>query len=194
MGGTAEPNAETRIYSIGHSNRSLEELIDLLSRHGVGVLVDVRRFPGSRRLPQFNRTALEAGLARAGLGYEWGEALGGRRNEEARSDSPNHGLTNAGFRAYADYMLTDRFRDAVDRLIERARERPAAMMCAEAVYWRCHRRLISDHLLARGITVQHILSPTDVRPHRPTPVARIENECVIYPASLFDTSEPTSES
>ena len=175
------------LYSIGHSNRPLDELIDLLTGHGIQLLVDVRRFPGSRRQPHFSRDHLQHVLPEAGLAYAWREALGGRRTGLGER-SPNMGLRNAGFRGYADYMQTEAFVEAVAELLDLAEGRRTAMMCSEAVYWRCHRRLISDYLYAtRGLTVQHILGPGDPRPHRVTDGAHCTPTGVTYPGIFDDT-------
>lgn len=176
-----------RIYTIGHSTRTAEEVLGLLGEFGIERLVDIRQYPGSRRLPHFNRETLGPCLSRAGIAYEWLQALGGRRRA-ALADSPNRGLRNAAFRHYADYMLTPEFRAGVDRLIEWAREKPTAIMCAEAVYWRCHRRLVSDYLIGHGIDVQHIMGPGQLRPHAPTTGAVVRDGNVVYPDStLFET-------
>ena len=169
------------IYTIGHSNRQLDELVELLCEHEIALLVDVRRFPGSRGQPWFRRESLEVALPEAGIDYRWMEALGGRRSGFPKEDSRNLGLRVDSFRQYADYMQTDDFRAALDDLLEEARRQRIAMMCAEAVYWRCHRRLISDYLTALGHRVHHIMGPSQLRPHKPTDAARFENKGVIYP-------------
>src|SRR4051794_4314409 len=128
------------LYTIGHSTRTIEQFIALLRENGVELLVDVRRFPGSRRHPQFGIASLAASLAAEGIGYAHAEPLGGRRGGDADPSSPNTAWRNAAFRAYADYMATPPFRAALDRLIALSRERPTVIMCAEAVPWRCHRR------------------------------------------------------
>jgi uncharacterized protein (DUF488 family) len=145
------------IFTIGHSTRSIEELLALLAENGVEVLMDVRRFPGSRRHPQFSRDALAAALAGAGIEYLHEPRLGGRR--AARPDSPHTAWRVEAFRGYADHMETEEFQAALERLIRLSRDRSVVILCAEAVPWRCHRRLISDALVARGIEVRHILSP-----------------------------------
>jgi uncharacterized protein (DUF488 family) len=172
------------IYTIGHSTRTIEEFVALLREHGIEVLVDVRRFPGSRRHPQFGSAALAASLAEAGIGYVHAEALGGRRSSEAGARSPNTAWRNDAFRAYADYMATPPFRAALDRLIGLSRERTAAIMCAEAVPWRCHRRLITDALLARGVPVADILGPGAASPARLSEHAVVrEDGSIVYPAA-----------
>ena len=152
------------IYTIGHSTRELGEFLGLLAAHRVMQVVDVRRYPASRRHPQFARDALAAALQESGVGYHHEPELGGRR--AARRDSANTAWRSAGFRGYADYMVTPAFEDALARLRELARARPTAILCAEAVPWRCHRQLIADALVARGEEVGHILDVTRVDPHR----------------------------
>ncbi len=176
------------IYTIGHSTRPVSELIGLLREHGVDVLVDVRRFPGSRRHPQYGREALETALAEAGLAYVHEPDLGGRR--EPGPDSPNTHWRERGFRGYADYMRTPAFAAALARLRALARERPCAIMCAEAVPWRCHRQLIADALVAAGDDVAHITGPGPARPHVLNAAARIAPDGTLtYPGeqpALFD--------
>ncbi|HET7228848.1 MAG TPA: DUF488 domain-containing protein [Longimicrobium sp.] len=173
------------VYTIGHSTRTIEEFIALLRENGVEVLVDVRRFPGSRRHPHFGSGALEASLAAAGIGYRHAEALGGRRASGISATSPNTAWRNEAFRAYADYMATPPFRAALGELIDLSRERTAVIMCAEAVPWRCHRRLITDALLARGIPVLDIIGPGPASPARLSEHALPQADGgVIYPAKL----------
>jgi uncharacterized protein (DUF488 family) len=126
--------------------------------------VDIRRFPGSRKHPHFNQDNLAAALQESGIDYYWMEALGGRRHQQ-RDESPNVGLENKGFRNYADYMLTDAFLAAVEQLLGVARLRRTAIMCAEGLFWQCHRRLVSDFLVANGVTAQHIMPGGELRPH-----------------------------
>jgi uncharacterized protein (DUF488 family) len=172
------------VFTIGHSTRTIEQFISLLTENGIELLVDVRRFPGSRRHPQFGSGALAASLAGEGIGYVHAEALGGRRSSEAGASSPNTAWRNGAFRAYADYMATPEFRAALDRLIALSRERRAVIMCAEAVPWRCHRRLITDALLARGIPVADITGPGGASPARLSEHAVVrEDDSVIYPAA-----------
>ena len=143
------------IYTIGHSTRSLDKLVHALTGHGIVTLADVRSFPMSRRLPHFNREALEAELPKRGIAYVWLKELGGRR-KKIRSDSPNLALRNDSFRNYADYMMTDEFAQGIARLLEIAGQGKTAYMCAERLYFQCHRMLISDYLTAHGHTVLHI--------------------------------------
>src|SRR5437868_4029996 len=144
-----------RLFTIGHSTRSLDEHLQLLRRHGIERLVDIRRYPGSRRYPHFSRDALALSLPAAGIEYIHMPELGGRR--KPLPDSPNLGLRNEQFRAYADYMATPEFHAAIDALL--ASEKVTVYMCAEAVPWRCHRNLVSDELVRRGVEVLHILGP-----------------------------------
>jgi len=159
------------IYTIGHSTRDLATFIELLAFHGVTEVVDVRRYPASRRHPQFARDALAASLGAAGIAYHHESDLGGRRG--ARPDSVHTGWRNASFRGYADHMTTPEFQRALARLREIAAARPTAIMCAESVPWRCHRQLIADALIARGESVGHILDLKRVDSHRLSPHARI---------------------
>ncbi len=149
------------IYTIGHSTRSLEEFVKLLQHNGVRTLADIRRYPGSRRYPHFSRQSLQSSLAERGIDYVHFEDLGSRR--KPLPDSPNKGIRNEQFRGYADYMATPQFRDAVDRLL--AIPGRTAVMCAEAVPWRCHRNFLSDELVRRGVKVIHILGPSSTQEH-----------------------------
>lgn len=167
-----------RIYTVGHSTRSLEELVAMLRAHGVELLVDVRRFPASRRHPHFSRESLEGALPEAGIGYLWLEGLGGRRSR--RKDSPHTAWRVSGFGSYADHMDTAEFEAAAATLLERAREATSAVMCAEALPERCHRRLLSDWLTVRGVEVVHVLSETRARPHQLPDFARVEGERLVY--------------
>lgn len=166
------------IYTIGHSTRSLEELVALLREHGVTRLADIRRYPGSRRYPHFSRDALRVSLPERGIEYIHIPELGGRRTPAP--DSPNTALRNEQFRAYADHMASDEFRHAVDGLL--ALHGRTAVMCAEAVPWRCHRNLLSDDLLRRGVEVVHILAEGQWKPHEMSVIARVEGDRVVYPA------------
>lgn len=159
------------IFTVGHSTRDAAEFVDLLRGHGVRLVVDVRRFPGSRRHPQFNGEALARTLADAGIRYRHEPDMGGRR--EGLADSPNRGWRNASFRAYADHLASAEFRSALTRLRADAARTVVAIMCAEAVPWRCHRQLISDALVSGGAEVRHILSEADPRAHVLNPMARV---------------------
>lgn len=183
---------EPVVFTIGHSTRSVEEFLGLLTRNGIRTLVDVRRYPGSKRHPHFNREALAVSLEAAGIGYRHEPELGGRRGNP-RPDSPNTGWRNASFRAYADHLGTPAFRAALDRVLRDAGEAPVAIMCAEAVPWRCHRQLISDALVGRGHTVRHIISDAEPGIHELNEMARVDDHGEItYPVAtppqreLFD--------
>jgi len=166
-----------RLYTLGHSTRSLDELVALLREHGIRRLADIRRYPGSRRYPHFSREALERSLPERGIEYVHLPELGGRR--KASGASPNTALENEQFRAYADHMATAEFRAAVDGLL--SFEGRTAVMCAEAVPWRCHRNLLSDDLLRRGVEVVHILGRGQAKGHELSAMARIDGDRVIYP-------------
>ncbi|MGA9521809.1 MAG: DUF488 domain-containing protein [Myxococcaceae bacterium] len=170
---------DVQIFAVGHSTRSIEEMIDLLWSHGVATLADIRTVPRSRTNPQFNLDVFPAALASAGIRHVHLAALGGLRH--ARPDSPNTGWRNASFRGYADYMQTAGFEAGLEELRRIAREGPAAIMCAEALRWRCHRSLVADALFARGVVVEHIVSPNRTEPHGPTAFARFRGTRVTYP-------------
>ena len=161
-----------RVFTIGHSTRTLEQFLGLLQREGASHLVDVRAFPASERYPHFSRPNLERSIIDSGGRYTHLPSLGGRRR--GRRDSHNTQWRNASFRAYADYMETREFREALDDLLALARLEPIAIMCAEAVPWRCHRSLISDAILARGIPVLHILD-AGTQEHRLTSFGRVDS-------------------
>jgi uncharacterized protein (DUF488 family) len=167
------------LYTVGHSTRPLDDLIETLQAHAIETLVDIRAFPMSRRLPQFNRESLETSLPTAGIRYVWNKELGGYR-KKIREESPHIGLRNASFRNYADYMLTAEFRNAMDKLVALAEGSRTAYMCAERVYFRCHRMLVSDWLVAKGHEVMHIDGKDVAKPHRLTAEARMVNDEVIY--------------
>jgi uncharacterized protein (DUF488 family) len=166
------------LWMVGHSTRLIEEFMEALRSFEIKVLVDVRSYPGSRRCPQFNREQLRASLADAGIKYQHFPELGGRRL--VRPDSLNVAWRNESFRGYADYMETEAFRDGILRLLEIARVGKTAVMCAEAVWWRCHRSLISDYLKAKGIEVNHIMRTGKSEPHPFTSAARIVNGELSY--------------
>lgn len=172
--------ASPEVLTIGHSTRSIEEFIRLLQGHRVDCVVDVRTIPRSRHNPQFNMDALPVSLKKADISYEHIAALGGLRR--AAADSINAGWRNASFRGYADYMQTPQFVKAVEKLVRLAARRRLALMCAEAVPWRCHRSLIADALVVRGIGVEHIMSVSRRQPHVLTPFARVQGRQVTYPA------------
>ena len=167
------------VYTIGHSTRTIDEMIDLLIAHQIDMLVDIRSFPMSRRLPHFNRENMERSLAEAEIEYLWMKDLGGRRKRELK-DSPNIALRSDAFRNYADYMLTPPFREAIDKLLQLAAARRVAIMCAEALYFRCHRMLVSDFLAAHGNEVLHILDKKAPRPHTLMEEARMVDGRLLY--------------
>jgi uncharacterized protein (DUF488 family) len=167
------------ILTIGHSTRPIDDFIALLTAHEVNRLVDVRTIPRSRHNPQFNREALAAELQKAGIGYTHMPGLGGLRHTTAAS--PNKGWRNTSFRGYADYMQTPEFDAHLEEMIELGRQERIALMCAEAVPWRCHRSLIADALLARGIQADEIVNTKRLQPHKLTPFARLDGWRVTYP-------------
>ncbi len=169
-----------RIWTIGHGQRDLADLLALLRENGIATLVDVRSFPGSRRYPHFGKDALAAALQAAGVAYVHIPELGGRRREVA--GSPHTAIRVAAFRAYADHMTTDAFRAGLDRLEELTREKPTAYMCSETLWWRCHRRMLSDRLTVDGWEVVHILGPGKTEVHTPWELARVEDGRLVYDA------------
>jgi uncharacterized protein (DUF488 family) len=171
----------SRIWTIGHSTRTIDEFMAALEARGIKLLVDVRSLPGSKRYPQFNKERLVKSLEEHGIRYEHFPELGGRR--QPRPNSRNIAWRNASFRGYADYMETEEFRKGVERLLDLADEAgPTVIMCAEAVWWRCHRSLISDFLKARGIEITHILDANKAEPHPYTSAARLVNGDLSYAA------------
>ena len=168
-----------RIWTIGHSTRGIDEFISLLKENQIKLLVDVRTFPGSKRYSQFNKETLAQSLTAQGIRYEHFRELGGKR--KSKPDSRNTTWRNASFRGYADYMETEQFQKGIVRLLDVVEKAgPSAIMCAEAVWWRCHRSLIADYLKARGAEVLHILSANKVEPHPYTSAARIVNGELSY--------------
>ena len=167
------------IYSIGHSTRPLGDLIVTLQTHHIRTLVDIRAFPMSRRFPHFNRESLQEELPKLGIDYVWMKDLGGRRNKQ-RDDSPNVALRNPAFRNYADYMLTTQFQKAAEGVVRLADQAPTAIMCAERVYFRCHRMLVSDYFTLHGHDVLHIDDAKPPRPHKVMEEARLVEDEVIY--------------
>jgi len=167
------------ILTVGHSTREWTAFVELLRAHRVERIVDVRSIPGSRHNPQFNRDTMAARLHSARIGYVYLRKLGGRRH--ARSDSRNMAWRNASFRGFADYMQTKEFEAGLQRLLQLAGRKRSAVMCAEAVPWRCHRSLIADALLARGFHVEHIISGKRRQVHSMTPFARVKDGAVTYP-------------
>lgn len=170
------------IWTIGHSTRSLAEFLELLAANEIEALADVRRHPGSRKYPHFNQAELEASLPEAGIEYELFERLGGRRR--ARKDSINTVWQNASFRGYADYMETEQFNEGIERLLQLAGQKKTAVMCSEAVWWRCHRSLIADYLKAAGNTVEHIIGLEKTEIHPFTQPAQVEDGKLFYGAAV----------
>jgi uncharacterized protein (DUF488 family) len=171
----------TTIYTLGHSTRDLAAFSHVLQAHDIRLLVDIRAFPMSRRYPHFNRDHLELWLPEIGCEYVWEKDLGGRRGRQmSREQSPNIALRNDAFRNYADYMLTPAFQQAIERLLERAAQKRTAIMCAEAVYFRCHRMLVSDYLVSHGHQVLHILNEKPPREHTLTKDARLVDGKLVY--------------
>ena len=195
LGGKRMPRAESSsiVLTIGHSTRTLEEFIGLLQKHAVSRVVDVRTVPRSRHNPQFNKASLPGSLKKAGLSYVHLPGLGGLR--DARRDSLNLGWHNASFRGYADYMQTPEFEKSLEELVQWAKQDRIALMCAEAVPWRCHRSLIADALLVRGIRTEDIMSPTRRQVHTLTPFAKVRGSTITYPieASRSTTKKPSAK-
>jgi len=191
------PDKKLRIFTIGHSTRSFEQFVCLLKEFGVGTVADIRRYPSSRKFPHFNGAVLRGLLKAEQIEYVWLEGLGGRRHNPTSEPSPNTGLKSLGFRNYADYMVTDEFRAAAQELFSIAAASQTAVMCAEKLYWRCHRRLLSDYLTACGAVVEHIIEATRLQPHRLTAGAVITprlnssqaaEQTVVYPAQPGEAS------
>lgn len=179
----AEPSKPAQIFTVGHSNRSFDEFRLLLNEFEIKAVADVRRYPSSRKFPHFNGEALRELLNTQGIQYVWFEALGGRRHSATGKDSPNMGLDSPGFRNYADYMMTRDFQATVQELLSLCSRLSTAIMCAERFFWKCHRRLLSDFLVARGVTVAHIIDGGDLRPHALTSGATIADGGIpIYPS------------
>ena len=167
------------LYTIGHSTRRVDELIEVLQAHSIRTLIDIRAFPMSRRLPHFNREALEESLQQSGIRYLWMKALGGYR-KKIRDDSPNPALRNESFRNYADYMLTTEFQTAIEEVVQQAEQARTVYMCAERMYFQCHRMLVSDWLTAHGHSVFHLEDNGPVKAHKLTSEARLVNGQLVY--------------
>jgi uncharacterized protein (DUF488 family) len=172
------------VLTIGHSTRTFEKFLELLQSYEVKQLVDIRRFPRSRRVPQFNSDVLDRSLQKSGIRYLHLEELGGRRRP--KKDSVNRGWRNSSFQGYADYMQTAQFQEGTDRLLEIARLARSAILCAEALPWRCHRSLVADALVVCGVHVGHILDETTAHPHQLTAFARVEGQTITYPEGIPD--------
>jgi len=175
------------VWTVGHSTRSVVEFSDILLAHKLDVLVDVRSFPGSRRYPQFNKAVLAESLDKIGITYRHLPSLGGRRKPKA--DSRNSAWKNASFRAYADHMESNEFKQGISELVELAGRNRTAVMCAEAVWWRCHRSLIADYLKVLGSSVWHILDATHIQLHPYTAVARIVDGELSYEGLLASKAD-----
>ena len=173
---------KTVVFTIGHSTRSVSEFIEIIKAYGIGKVADVRTIPKSRHNPQFNEDMLREGLRAVKIGYLHMKGLGGLRH--ARRDSLNKAWRNASFRGFADYMQTEEFRENLETLMEEAEKQATVIMCAEAVPWRCHRSLIGDALLVRGVNVRHIMSAGSSRDHVLTPWAKVEDGKITYPADV----------
>jgi uncharacterized protein (DUF488 family) len=177
---TRKKSKKQTIFTIGHSTRTLDELVELLRAHGVRRVIDIRTIPRSRRNPQYNRETLGPALRSRKIGYVHLKDLGGLRR--AKPNSRNLGWHNASFRGFADYMQTAGFEAALRRAIELSKDKPSALMCAEAVPWRCHRSLVADSLAARKFSVEHIMSVTRANRHKLTSFARVRGKRVTYPS------------
>lgn len=176
------------VFTVGHGARDIDAFLGLLHGAGIERLVDVRTAPGSTKHPQFGGDALAASLAHAGIGYEWeGKALGGWRR--ARPDSRHTALRSPGFRGYADHMQTEAFREARGRVMATARQVPTAVMCAESLWWRCHRRMLADALLGAGCEVRHIMEGGRLEPHRLASQARLEGDLPVYDVPEDDSGQ-----
>ncbi len=190
-----EDGWHVRIFTIGHSTRSTEEFVGVLQKYGIGCVVDARRYPSSRKFPHFNRGELEKALAENAIRYVWMENLGGRRHETTRGDTPNTGLRSAAFRNYADFMQTVEFREVIKSLLDEAETRPTAIMCAERLYFRCHRMLISDYMKMLGVEVLHVGTRPSLQkdlpiPHRYTSCASAKDGRLTYPNLVTGANQP----
>ncbi len=194
----ADAETTLQVFTIGHSNLPFEQFASLLKEFEIRLVADIRHYPSSRKFPHFNGSALREQLAAENIDYLWLEALGGRRHTPASERSLNAGLRSPGFRSYADYMATEQFRNGVRELLSAAARARTAFMCAEKLYWKCHRRLLSDYLTAQGVQVVHIIEPGKSLQHTLTPNAVVTESGVIYPPagrnerqrSLFDLDGP----
>ena len=170
------------MYTIGHSTRAIEEFLQILKEYDIKILADIRSWPSSRRNPPFNKDDLDKTLAGAGIKYVWlGKSLGGFRHFGLGADSPNTAWRNEGFRNYADHALTEDFTSGLKELMEFGEYRRTAVMCAEKHYWRCHRRILSDHLATQGVKVMHILDKSEVLEHKLTRFAALKGGILVYP-------------
>lgn len=168
------------VYTIGHSTRGFEEVVEMLRHNGVDLLVDIRSYPSSRKYPQWYQKAIQENLP-SDIAYTWLQKLGGRRHTPAGAATPNTGWRVKAFRDYADYMATDEWREGIDELVALATEHTPAIMCSEAVPWRCHRRLVTDGLLVRGVEVRDIMSESSVKQATLTDFAKVKGTSITYP-------------
>jgi uncharacterized protein (DUF488 family) len=178
----SQRDSSKRIFTIGHSTHPIDRFLELLGEHRIAVVADVRSFPSSKRWPQFNQAELAASLGRAGIEYRWLKRLGGRRSSK-RVDSPHRAWQHAAFRSYADYTESEDFADGMRELTETARASRTAYMCSEGLWWRCHRRIISDNLVIRDWTVEHIMPTGKLSPHVLAVFARVVDGRIIYDGS-----------
>ncbi|HWJ41306.1 MAG TPA: DUF488 domain-containing protein [Candidatus Limnocylindrales bacterium] len=181
-------NNAALIFTIGHSTHPIERFLELLGEHRIAVVADVRSFPSSKRWPQFNQVELSASLERANIEYRWIKRLGGRRSSK-RADSPHTAWQLPAFRSYADYTESADFEDGLRELIQVATASRTAYMCSEGLWWRCHRRIISDNLVVRGWTVEHIMPTGKLSPHALAPFARVVDGRIIYDGPVTTESE-----
>ena len=179
-----KPSKKSTIFTIGHSTRSIDEFLELLFSFDIKIVADIRRLPGSRKFPQFDQDALKISLEENGIQYVYLEELGGRR--KVAPDSKNTTWRNKSFQAYADYMETESFENGVEELVKLALEKPITMMCSEAVWWRCHRSMVSDYFKAKGWEVLHIMSLGKATEHPYTSPARIVDGQVFYTEESTD--------
>ena len=175
-----DPSAP-QIFTVGHSTHPIERFLELLGDHRIAMVADVRSFPSSRRWPQFNQAELSQSLGRANIAYQWMKRLGGRRHSK-RDDSPHIAWEHPAFRSYADYTESPDFEEGLGELVDTATRVKTAYMCSEGLWWRCHRRIISDHLTVRGWTVMHIMPDGKLRPHELASFARVAGGKIIYDA------------
>lgn len=180
-----------RVFTIGHSTRSFDDVLEMLRANGVNQLVDVRAYPSSRTFPQWDQDAIEAALP-TDIGYRWLRDLGGRRHTPAGVETPNGGWRVKAFRDYADHMATVEFRAGLAELLTLASESVPAIMCSEAVPWRCHRRLVTDALIVAGVEVANIMSLTSTRPAELTAFASVHDGTITYPVSAEEETQPTT--
>jgi len=181
------------IFTLGHSTHLIERLLELLGQHRIATLADVRSFPSSRKWPQFNQEPLAESLECAGITYRWMKLLGGRRHSK-RSDSPHVAWQHPAFRSYADYTDSAEFAAGLEELIALAAAARTAYMCSEGLWWRCHRRIISDHLVARGWRVEHIMPTGKLSAHTLSAFARVADGKIIYDGSTIQGSDGTTAS